>query len=307
MNIIGFMNDLANRTTIEQLRVFAAVAEHEHVTRAAEALQMSQPAVSHQLRRLEATLRIRLFERVGRGVKLSGDGRALLPTVTAALTAISVVHEAATARRGLMSGSLSLAASNTIGIYKLPTWLAGYVESVPAVDVRVRLVNTLEAITLVREAQVDCALIEGPGRTGDLEHLTIEVDELVVVASSDHPLAGLKVVRTADLSRHRYIAREPGSGTEALAAEMLGAAYRRGRVLELGQVDAVRAAALAGLGYAVISLAAVREDLRLERLRQLNVGRRTLSRSLEALRRHSSLSPALEAFWTHLASLAAGR
>lgn len=303
------MNDLTALMTIEQLRVFSAVAEHEHVTRAAEALEMSQPAVSHQLRRLEAALRIQLFERVGRGIKLSGDGRALLPSATAALAAISAVQEAATARRGLLSGSLSVAASNTIGIYRLPTWLSGYVENVPAVDVRVRLVNTLEAITLLREAQVDCALIEGPGQTGDLEHLTIEVDQLVAVASSEHPLARLapsKVVRTADLARHRYIAREPGSGTEALAAEMLGTAYRRGRVLELGQVDAVRAAALAGLGYAVISLAAVREDLRLGRLRQLNVGRRTLSRSLEALRRPSSLSPALGAFWAHLASLRAG-
>jgi DNA-binding transcriptional LysR family regulator len=289
--------------SFEQLRTFAAVAEHEHVTRAADALGRSQPSVSHQLTALERALGLTLFERVGRGVRLSEDGRALVPAAAAALAALRSLEEAAAARSGLMAGDLAIAASNTIGIYRLPSWTAGFVEQHPLVGLRVKLVNTHEAIALLRDAAVDCALVEGPETRHGLEELAVETDELVVVAAGGHPLAALRQVGTADLVAHRYLARELGSGTEALAGELLGPAYRRGPVLELGQVDAVRAATLAGLGYAVLPLAAIAGDLDEGRLRRLATGRPALWRTLAALRRPSSHSPALDAFWTHLASL----
>ncbi len=292
--------------TIEQLRTFAVVAEHQHVTRAASALGLTQPAVSHQLKALERKLGLAVFERVGRGVRLTADGRALLPAVSSALAALRSLEEAAAARAGLIEGELTVAASNTIGIYRVPAWSAGFLDRHPGVGLRVRTVNTREAIGLLRGAKVDCALVEGPDTHDGLEVLGVGTDELVVVASAGHPLAGHGTVRTADLAAHRYLARERGSGTEALAAELLGPAYRAGPVLELGQVDAVRAAVLAGLGFAVLPLAAIGDDLDAGRLRRLATERPALGRTLSALRRPAFHSPALDAFWAHLAALAEG-
>lgn len=279
------------------------VAEHEHVTRAAAALGLTQPAVSHQLKALQRALGVRLFERVGRGVHLTADGRALLPAASSALAALRALEEAAAERAGLLAGDLAVAASNTIGIYKMPAWSAGFLEQHPGVGLKVRTVNTHEAIGLLRAAAVDCALVEGPGTREGLEELAVERDELVVVAASSHPLAGLAVVGGEDLAAHRYLARERGSGTEALAAELLGAAYRSGAVLELGQVDAVRVAALAGLGWAVLPLAAIDGDLASGRLRRLAMGRPAIERGLTALRRPACHAPALDAFWAHLAAV----
>lgn len=290
--------------TYPQLRTFVAVATVQHVTEAARQIGLSQPAVSHHLKALQSSLGLTLFERVGRGIRLSEDGRALLPTVSAALAALKGVEEAAAARRGLIAGNLVLAASNTIGIYRLPTWLAGYVERYPGVDVRVRLVNTREAIRLLRDGEVDCALIEAPAPAEGLDELPVAPDELVVVAAAHHPLAQLDHVATEDLRLHRYLAREFGSGTETLAAGLLGPAYRCGPVLELGQVDAVRSAALAGLGYAVLPLAAVSDAVESDQLRRLHLGRPSLTRILRACRRPTTPSPSLQAFWEHLVSIA---
>jgi DNA-binding transcriptional LysR family regulator len=290
--------------TVAQLRSFAAVAAEEHVTEAAKLLGLSQPVVSHQLKALERALGVDLLERVGRGVRLSEDGRALLPAVSTVLAGLRALEEAAAARCGLISGSLVLAASNTIGIYRMPHWLAGYVEHFPGIDVRVRLVNTLEAIRLLRDGDVDCALVEAPSPTDGLDELAVEADELSVVVAASHPLARLSRIGVEDLARHRYLARESGSGTEALAAELLGPAYRCGAVLELGQLDAVRSAVIAGLGYAVLPLAAIGAHLEAGELRRLRTGRPALKRVFRALRRPASHSPAVEAFWGHMVGLA---
>ena len=301
----GYSPRSPGAVTIEQLRTFAVVAEHQHVTRAARALGLTQPAVSHQLKALERSLGLAVFERVGRGIRLTADGRALLPAVSSALAALRSVEEEAAARAGLLQGELTVAASNTIGIYRVPAWSAGFLERHPGVGLRVRTVNTREAIALLREAVVDCALVEGPDTHDGFDALGVETDELVVVAAAGHPLARHDVVHPADLAAHRYLARERGSGTEALAAELLGPSYRAGPVLELGQVGAVRAAALAGLGFAVLPLAAISDDLATGHLCQLAIGRPALRRTLTALRRPSSRSPALDAFWAHLTTLAA--
>ncbi|HLI14711.1 MAG TPA: LysR family transcriptional regulator [Acidimicrobiales bacterium] len=289
--------------TLAQLRAFVAVARHEHVTRAAEELGCSQPAVSHQLRSLEALVGLPLLERVGRRVRLTAEGAALVPAASGVLGALRALEEVVASRRSLGSGRLRLAASNTVGIYRLPRWLAPFVARHPALEVQARLVNTARALELLERAEVDCALIEGPGECDGFEVLTIERDELVLVASSGHPLAQVAPVTADDLAEHRYLAREDGSGTEALAAQLLGAAYRRGPVLELDQIDAVRGGVLAGIGYAVLPRLAVEGDIAAGRITCLATARAALERELRAVRRRRSHPPALAAFWRHLAGL----
>ncbi|HZD65143.1 MAG TPA: LysR family transcriptional regulator [Acidimicrobiales bacterium] len=290
--------------TVPQLQALVAVAQYGHVTRAAEALGLTQPAVSHQLRSLERVLGLPVLERVGRGVRLTDEAQALVAPAATALSALRAVEEVAAARRGLHQGSLAIAASNTIGVYRLPGWAAGFLERYPDLEVRTRLVNTQEAVALLRTAEVDCALVEGSCDTADLESLTLEWDELVVVAAATHPLARLHRVRQVDLASHRYLAREVGSGTEAQAAKLLGPAHTGGPMLALAHVGAVREGVLAGLGYAVLPTVAVAEDLRQGRLVALPLARSTMQREFRALRRVQGHGPALQALWEHLADLA---
>jgi DNA-binding transcriptional LysR family regulator len=292
-------NDIPRpRVTLEQLHTFVSVARREHVTRAAVSIHRSQAAVSEQLRLLERILGLQLLERVGRGVRVTPAGRAIERAAGIALRATHDVEEVAAEHRGLNTGSLAIAASNTTGVHRLPGWLASFAVTHPGLDIRMRLANTAGAVDLLRAGDVDCAVVEGPFETAGLEVLVLEEDDLIAVAAASHPLATMRRPATAALAAHRYLAREPGSGTEALAAGVLGRAYGRSPSLELGQAEAIRAGVLAGLGYAVISRTVVADDLATGRIVVLPL--RPARREFRAVRRPAALAPALTAFWRHL-------
>src|SRR5438270_143609 len=223
------------RVTLEQLHTFLSVARREHVTRAAESIHRSQAAVSEQLRLLERTLGLQLLERVGRGVRLTAAGREIERAAGIALRATQDVEQVAAEHRGLRTGSLTIAASNTTGVHRLPGWLASFAATHPGLDLRLRLANTAAAVDLLRGGDVDCAVVEGPFETAGLEILVLEEDDLIAVVGATHPLAGTRRPSPSALGAHRYLAREPGSGTEALAARVLGRAYGRSASLELGE------------------------------------------------------------------------
>jgi DNA-binding transcriptional LysR family regulator len=286
------------RVTLEQLHTFLTVARLEHVTRAAEAIHLSQAAVSEQVRLLERTLGLQLLERSGRGVRVTPAGRAVERAAGPALRAARDVEQVAAEHRGLRMGRLDIAASSTTGVHRLPGWLAGFAAVHPGLDIRLRLANTAVAVDQLRRGEVDCAVVEGPFDGSGLEVLVLEEDQLIAVAGAAHPLAALRRVTRAALAGHRYLAREPGSGTEALAAQVLGSAYGRSPSLELGQAEAIRAGVLSGLGYAVISHTVVADDLAAGRIVALPL--RPALREFRAVRRPGALAPALTAFWNHL-------
>lgn len=289
------------RVTLEQLHTFVAVVRREHVTEAAAAIHLSQGAVSEQVRLLERTLSLPLLERVGRRVRLTAAGREVEAAAHLALIAARDVEELAARHRGLEAGTLVIGASGTTGVHRVPRWLGGFLADHPAVDVRVRLANTAVVVAALRAGEVDCAIVEGPCTTQRLEVMDLEPDELVAVVAAHHPLARLRRVGATVLARQRYLSREAGSATEALAAQVVGAAYGRSPTLELGQVAAIRAAVLQGLGYAVLSRAVVAGDLETGRI--VLLPRRPLARRFRALRRATSMGPTLMAFWAHLAGL----
>lgn len=293
------------RVTLEQLHSFLAVAQREHVTRAAEAIHLSQGAVSQQVMALERLLEVQLMERLGRRVRLTEAGRAVQEAAGAVLSAARAVEATAAAYRGLESGSLRIAASNTTGVYRLPVWIADFAEQHPQIWISMALDNTAGAVSRLRRDEADCAFVEGPLDEQGLELLVIEQDSLALVCAAGHPLARLKHISKDDLARHRYLSRERGSGTEALAARMLGTAYRAGMVLEFGQADAILAGVRAGLGYAALSRAIVEADLMSGAVVTLQERKWSVAREFRAVRRSGVALPVLDRFWTHLAVIAA--
>jgi DNA-binding transcriptional LysR family regulator len=285
--------------TLEQVRTFVAVAETEHVSKAAAALFLTQGAVTQQLRHFEAALGLQLMERAGRGVRLTDAGKALATACRAALRSVEMVEDTARSMKALESGSLDVGASPTCASYYLPSRLATFSARYPAV----RLTLTVEASAaigaLVLAGALDCAVIEGePG--SELVAVVLARDEMVLVAHVDHPLSRLRRVTPAHLSKYRFLGRGPGWAGEQNIRKIVGGAYDNSEILNLGHPEYVRAAAIAGLGYAVLPVLAVESDLAAGVLKRLP-GPSSV-RSISAVRRRSRGGPTLEEFWRHLTS-----
>jgi len=289
--------------TIEQVRSFLAVAEHEHVSRAAASLNLTQGAVTQQVRNFERALGLRLLERDGRGVRLTDAGRSLATSCRAALRSFQVVDDAARDLKMLEAGSLHLGASPTCATYYLPPMLAAFQRGFPKVTLSVTVEPTSEICKQVLAGALDCALVEGKPLP-DLVSAVVNEDELVLVAHATHPLAKLRRVTTAELGGHRYLGRGRMWSAESNVREMIGDAYDRSEILNLGHPEYIRAAALAGLGYAALSVHAVKADLGAGTLKRLPFPPSV--RKIHAIRRDTQGGPTLEQFWRYLVGDATG-
>jgi DNA-binding transcriptional LysR family regulator len=283
--------------TLEQVRTFVAVAETEHVSKAAASLFLTQGAVTQQLRHFEAALGLQLMERAGRGVRLTDAGKALAVACRGALRSVEIVEDTARSMKALESGSLDLGASPTCASYYLPSRLASFSLRYPAVKLTVTVEPSAAISAQVLAGAIDCAVIEGEPAAG-LTAVVLAKDELVLVAHRDHPLSKLQRVTQAQLARYRYLGRGPAWAAEQNVRRMMGRAYDLSEVMNLGHPEYVRAAAVAGLGYAVLPVLAVEADLSSGVLKRLSVPSGV--RSISAIRRPSRGGPTLEEFWRHL-------
>lgn len=278
-----------------------AVAELEHVTRAAETLGLTQGAVTQQVRLLEKALGVRLLERIGRNVRLSDAGRTVAAACRAAARSIDMVMEAARLAASGQAGSVHLGASPTAASYYLDRPLAAFVAERPQVHLQVTVASTKRICEEVELGILDAGCVEDPlpaRSSGSLLSVKVAEDEVVLVARPDHPLARNGRVSVRDLADHRFLAREEGSALDAVARQMLGATYGQVSRLELGALDAVRSAVLAGIGFAVLPRVAVEEELSEGRLKVLRFP--SHRRAIHAVRRRPDPSPTPQAFWQAL-------
>ena len=230
-------------------------------------------------------------------MRLTDAGRGLAITCRAALRAFEVVEDSARALKMLEAGSLHLGASPTCATHYLPPRLAGFNRQFPNVTLNMVVEPSREINNQVKAGALDCGLIEGEPFS-DLVSVVLAHDELVLVVHPDHPLATLKRVSPGQLSKHRYLGRGREWSAESTVRTMIGDAYEQSEVLNLGHPEYVRAAALAGLGYAALPLLAVRRDIDAGELKRLPVP--AVERPIRAIRRSVQGGPTLEEFWRHL-------
>jgi DNA-binding transcriptional LysR family regulator len=243
--------------TLEQLRVFVAVAERQHVTRAAEALHLAQSAVSAAIAALEGRHGTKLFHRVGRGIELTEAGRLFLDEARAVLGRAEMAEAMLADLAGLKRGTLLIQASQTIAGYWLPRRLADFRREHPSIDVKLTICNTAEAAKAVREGAAEIGLVEGEIDEPMLEAREVARDQLVVLVGADHPWSRRERIDEADLREAEWVLRESGSGTRsaleaALRARGVDPAKMR-VALELPSNEAVRSAVEAGLGATALS------------------------------------------------------
>lgn len=250
-----------------RLQVFYAVAKHLSFTRAADALFMTQPAVTFQVRQLEEQYNTRLFERRHGSISLTPAGELALSYAERILGLSDEMDTRLAEMNGEMRGSLLLGASSTIAESLLPGVLAEFNARYPQVRPRLIVANSEGIASRVADHSLEVGLIDAPAK---LPGLSCEVccdDELVVICAPGYPLAGLKKVGPRALVDYEYLSREPGSGTR----EVVDNYFRSNRVavenlkmqMELGSTEALKAVVVTGLGFAIVSRAAVDKELQL--------------------------------------------
>lgn len=250
--------------TLEQLRIFVAVADREHLTQAAEALRLTPSAVSSAIRVLEDRYGLALFHRTGRRIELTDAGLAFLPEAKATLARAESADLFLTEFGGLRRGTLALAASQTVAGYWLPPRLMRFHEAYPALAIRMAGGNTEQAADAVLDGRAELGFVEGAVDHPALAQRVVARDRVVVVASRGHPLAG-RPVTPDDLSAARWVLREPGSGTRNALTSVLDEAALD-ITLSLPSNEAVRSAVLSGNVLTAVSEYVVADDLAAGRL-----------------------------------------
>jgi len=259
--------------TLEQLRIFVAVAERLHMTRAAEALGLTQSAASAAVAALEARYGAQLFDRVGRGLVLSEAGAAFLPEARGVLARAASASQALEDLAGLRRGHVTLFASQTVSSYWLPPRMVRFARAHPQISLRLSVGNTAQVARAVLEGEADLGFVEGGVAETHLTHTRVGADRLVILAAPSHPLALSPKVTLADLAAAVWVGREAGSGTrsefEHALADLGLDPERLNRMLELPSNEAILAAVTAGGTLAAVSELAARSMIETVRLRRV--------------------------------------
>ncbi len=242
--------------TLEQLRVFATVAELLHMTRAAERLHMTQSAVSASVAALEASCGVPLFHRVGRRIELTEEGTSFLPEARAILARVEEAQTVLADLSGLKRGRLRLHASQTIANYWLGPLLDKFHGLYPEIALQVEIGNTTQVAAALSEGTADLGFVEGAVEALLLSRTAVPGDRLVMVVAKDNPW-GRGAVTLNDLVTVPFVLREAGSGTRQVFEDSLKekgidpAALKV--AFELPSNEAVISAVAAGTGATVIS------------------------------------------------------
>jgi LysR family transcriptional regulator, low CO2-responsive transcriptional regulator len=287
---------------LHQLEIFRAVAERGSVSRAAEALYLSQPGVSLQIKALEKSLGLPLFEKHGRTLRLTEAGHELLKYSERIFALLDETRQVMEELGGAQRGTVKVAASTTAGIYVVPPALGVFHRANPQIKLTLDVVNRITAQERLLNDEVDLAvmgLIEHPQ---DLEVEAFAPNELVVIAAPDHPLTLRRQIPLEALTGETLLLREQGSGTrtdvEAMFAER---GIEVSVMMELRSSGAIKQAVAAGLGVAVMPLGALELELLTGRVTVLDVVGFPMMRSWSLARRPGRrLSAAAEALWAFL-------
>ena len=255
-----------------QLALFESVALEGSVTRGAERSAVTQPAVSKSIAELERALGVSLLDRGPRGVRLTEAGEVLHQYAVRIFRLEAEAIEALGELRGLQAGSLSVGASTTIGDHLLPKPLAEFCQRHPGIEVEVEIGNTEAVQKGVEDGRYDVGFTEGEADPARFVTSVFAEDELIVVASPAHRLAGQRAVTLADLAGEPFVMREPGSGTRYVIERHFAQRGFSPRIAaSVGSATAIKRAVEAGLGIAVLSKLAASDEISSGRLVRLHV------------------------------------
>jgi LysR family transcriptional regulator, low CO2-responsive transcriptional regulator len=287
--------------SLKQLRAVAAIARTGKVLAAAEKIGVTPPAVTLQLRQLENSLGLALFERGRDGMKLTDAGRHLMESITRIEAELASCAEGFDAMRGLKGGSVSIGVVSTAK-YFAPAALGAFKRRHPEVELRLYVANREDTIRALAGLEVDVAIMGRPPENLDVRSALLGNHPHIVIAAPDHPLAQRRALSIADVSRETFLTREPGSGTRGLMERLFGDAGLTPHVaMEISSNETIKQAVMAGLGIAFISAHTVAAEIEMRRLVMLDVAGLPMLRQWWVVQnKEKRLMPAPEALWRFL-------
>ena len=257
--------------TLRQLQVFESVARHLNYTRASEELFLSQPAVSMQVKQLEESLGIPLFEQLGKRVHLTVAGQEVLGYVRSITQQLDELEGVLNRIKGLSGGRLLLSVATTAN-YFIPGLLGSFSRRFPDVTVSLDVTNRETLLQQLHENTVDLVIMGKPPTEADVEADAFLDNPLVVVAPPTHPLAGTSNIPLARLQEEIFLVREHGSGTRIAMERFFSEREMKLKTgMEVGSNEAIKQSVQAGLGLGLLSRVTIEQELMLKRLVVLDV------------------------------------
>lgn len=256
-----------------RLQVFHTVAGVLSFTRAAEILNMTQPAVTFQVRQLEEDFKTRLFDRAHNKISLTEAGELVYRYADNILSLYAEMNTSVKEMTGDKTGLITLGASTTIAEYMLPGLLGDFQRNFPDAQVRLKVANTDAIVAMVADSSIDLGVVEG---TVDNQQLLVEdcqPDELVAIVSTQHQYANRKSLQAVELAQVPFIQREDGSGTRGVIMRYLREnGLDEGQLncpFELGSTEAIKGAVESGIGISIVSRATIEKERRLDTLKAI--------------------------------------
>lgn len=251
------------------LRMFAAVVQTGSFSRAAEALNISQPAISKGVRDFELQVGCRLLNRSPKGVVPTTEGLALSRHAETLFAAERAAEEELSALRGLHNGSLRIGASTTIATYMIARYLGAFHRAHPGVDLHLVSANTRDIAEQMSAQDIDIGLVEGPIEERNIVAEPWRTDVMKLIVAPDHAFAAAKeAIDPKRLDDEVLILREPGSGSREVVTQALTAHNIEPlRTLEIGSTAAIKQVVAAGLGVSIVSAVSVKDQVQLGHLK----------------------------------------
>jgi DNA-binding transcriptional LysR family regulator len=257
--------------TLRQLQVFEKVANHLNYSRAAEELFLSQPAVSMQIKQLEASIGLPLFEQMGKKIFLTEAGRELYHYARNIAQQLAEMEAVFGEMKGLGHGKLTLSVVNTAN-YFTPQLLAKFCQRHPDINVILQVANRDAVLKQLADNNTDLAIMGQPPDGLDLSAESFLDNPLVVIAAPGHPLAKLKHVKFALLAEETFLSREKGSGTRSAMERVFAQHKIQPHIsMEMETNEAIKQAVQAGMGLGILSLHSIELELETKRLTMLHV------------------------------------
>lgn len=284
--------------TIRQLQVFTSVAKHLSYTRAAEELHLTQPAVSMQIKQLEESAGLPLFEQIGKKIFLTEAGQVMLDHANSIITKLDSMRNDIDQLKGVDGGRLRVCIASTVN-YFATRLISRFSQTHPNVQISLEVTNRQDLLKQLETNEPDMVLMGRPPITADLHSQAFMDNPLVIIANPHHPLADKKNLPITSLNNERFVLRESGSGTRG-AMETLFDQYdiRPNVSTQLSGNEAIKQAVEAGLGLALVSFHTVDLELKAGRLVTLDVEHFPIAKKWHIGHRSGKkLSATAQAFW----------
>lgn len=270
---------------IDQLRIFVSVARHAHVSKAARELHMAQPAVSRQIRELERDCGgVALIEKVGRNVRVTEAGEALLRHAQSILAEVAAAESTMRERLGLTAGRVSIGTPPSIGLHLLPEALARFHRAYPAIELRIQQAGTAQLLHQLDMGEIDIAVVTLPVPSRGHDIVPLFVEPLVAVFHPGHPFALRQEISISELSDQAFLLYPNGYEMhEVIVKACREAGFIPRIILDGGDVALLLRLAAAGLGIAIVPQLTIQGG---DGIVAIPIVRPTLSRSMALVTRN---------------------